>query len=269
MSAETKMETGLIAEAQRLVGNLRWAYGDRRQNLPGFLEAGKRDRAYARLLDLFRSASGDLLVVGQAHQVLDADVALARKTFRDAADWLPVFEEVRQAATTADLKLSLNLMLEPIVCLLLANDWQALALIASLDDQRAFLDPEEEPKAWRAWAYFMRELLFALRAGETANRRAPEVPPEHTFAGYESLLNAILARDEQAFEKARAAAEAAYPSRKKKRDSTLNWFGYGKLAQLATFDALGTALCALAVHRGIQVAVDSPLYPRVFIHGEA
>jgi hypothetical protein len=268
MSSEMKMVSELGTEAQRQMANLRWAYGERRPHLPEYLESGKRDRAYSRMYAVFRSEIVNLLMIGQAHHVLDGDTALARKTFQDAAYWLPLFEEVRQAAATIELRLSLNLMLEPIVCLLLARDWRALAVIASLDDKRACVDPQREPKAWRAWAVFMRELLSALRMEEGAGHQASELPATNTFAGYESLLNAILARDEQAFEKARAAAEAAYPLRKKKRDPGVNWFGYGKLAQVATFDALATALCALAVHRGMRVIVDSPLYPRAYIHDQ-
>jgi hypothetical protein len=32
-----------------------------------------------------------------------------------------------------------------------------------------------------------------------------------------------------------------------------------------TFDALGTAMCGLAVRRGLSIKVDSSLYPGVFI----
>ncbi len=268
MSAEMKMDVASVAEAQRQAGNLRQAYGGRRPLLSDFLERGKRDQAYSRLLDLFRSEAVDLLVIGQAHYVLDRDVALATKAFRDVAYWLPFFDEVRLAATRTDLKLSLNTMLEPIVGLLLANDWQSLERIASVDEKRAFLDPDKEPKAWRAWAHFMRELLGALRAEKSATRQAPELPPANTFAGYERLLNAILSDDQRVFDTARTTIEAAYPVRRQKRDPGMNWYGYGKLAQLATFDALGTALSALAVHRGMKVDVDSALYPRAFIHGQ-
>jgi len=263
------MDAALAAEAQRRVNNLCLAYGERRPKLSAYLESGKRDQAYARMLDIFRSEIVDLLVIGQARLVLDGDAALARKTFQEAADWLPLFEEVRQAAAGTELRLSLNLMVEPIVCLLLANDWKSIALVASVDEKRAFLDPEKEPKAGRAWAQFMHELLLALRPGAAAGRQAPELEPADTFAGYERLLNGILANDQPAFDAARAAAEAAFPARKKKRDPGMNWFGYGKLAQIATIDALGTALSALAVHRGMKVEVDTALYPRAFVHGAA
>jgi hypothetical protein len=61
------------------------------------------------------------------------------------------------------------------------------------------------------------------------------------------------------------ALEAAYPARGKKRQAGINWYGYGKLSQAGTFDALGTALSALAAHRGMRVDVDSALYPRAFM----
>jgi hypothetical protein len=262
------MDVALVAEAQRQLGNLRFAYDERKPKLPGYLASGQRDRAYARMLDVFRSEIQDQLLSGQAYFVLDANPELASKAFREASDWLPLFDEIRQAAASQELRLSLNLMLEPIVCLLLANDWDALASIASVDLRNAFLDPQKEPKAARAWAHFMRELMLALRPANAADSRAPELETADTFAGYERLLNAVLASDLPAFNAARAAAEAAYPARKKKRNASLNWFGHGTLGQLTTFDALGTALSALAVHRGLPVAVDSALYPRVFIHGQ-
>ena len=116
---------------------------------------------------------------------------------------------------------------------------------------------------------FSYALLSLLRVeGERGARISiPSVPSKLHFSGYESLLKSIEQKDNSTFESQRARLEADFPNRRKQREPGLNWYGFGKLSQTFTFDALGTALCHLAVRHGLAVDVDSPLYPRIFIRG--
>lgn len=88
----------------------------------------------------------------------------------------------------------------------------------------------------------------------------------HFVYGYHEMLLHLAHGNATEFERVRAVREAAFPERVRKRPgpSKLDMWGYGKIAQGLTFDALGVALCRLAVWRGMPVSVNNKLYPRQF-----
>lgn len=82
--------------------------------------------------------------------------------------------------------------------------------------------------------------------------------------GYEYPLDAIAKRDAAAFDGSLKTCAEEFAARKKSRLIGDEW-GYGKLASPVCFDALGTALCRLATHNGLEVHPPSPdLYPEAF-----
>lgn len=91
--------------------------------------------------------------------------------------------------------------------------------------------------------------------------------PGHFLRGYDEMVSHIARRDAGGFEVARRRCEAAYPLRARSRAALhqLDAWGHGRVAQACTFDALGTALCSLALWNGLEVSADSRLYPREFI----
>ncbi|MFZ6644029.1 hypothetical protein ACO0LL_30240 [Undibacterium sp. TC4M20W] len=88
----------------------------------------------------------------------------------------------------------------------------------------------------------------------------------HFIYGYHELLYHIAHNDPEAFERVRGELESAFPKRVRSRIALgqLETWGYGKVAQSATFDALGTALCRLALWRGMAIDVNTKLYPKEF-----
>jgi hypothetical protein len=92
----------------------------------------------------------------------------------------------------------------------------------------------------------------------------------HFMYGYHEMLLHLAHGDATEFERVRAEREAAFPARVRRRPSLgkLDNWGYGKIAQGLTFDAMGVALCRLAVWRGIPVTVNSLLYPQEFYRWE-
>ncbi|MFZ6682191.1 hypothetical protein [Undibacterium sp. Tian12W] len=86
----------------------------------------------------------------------------------------------------------------------------------------------------------------------------------HFIYGYHEMLYHIALHNADDFEKIRAEREVAFPKRSRSRVALgqLDNWGMGKIAQSVTFDALGTALCRLALWRGMEVNVDTRLYPK-------
>jgi hypothetical protein len=135
-----------------------------------------------------------------------------------------------------------------------------------VDRERVFQQPEAFNKDMRAWREFVFDVLDLIAGQPEAVLRRAHTPfrKRDLLEGHDALVAAMAVGNATAFEQARAAAEAAYPNRAKHRETALNWQGEGKIAQAATFDAVGTALCRLARWRGLDVEIDTPLYPAAF-----
>lgn len=88
----------------------------------------------------------------------------------------------------------------------------------------------------------------------------------HFIYGYHEMLYHIAKNDLVAFERVRCEREAAFSKRSRSRIALdqLDTWGHGKVAQSVTFDALGTALCRLALWCGMSVNVNTRLYPKEF-----
>lgn len=248
----------MIEEAKRQLANAQRTYDETYAERDEYLRIGLRDHAHDRMLSILRGASVDLLVLGQGHYVLDQNAKLAVETFSQLATWMPFFDAGHGGSLSPQ---AVGTLLEPTICLLLANDWSSLGRISSVGVSTG---PVREVRE-----QFSSALLSLLRLGgqRGAQINVPPIPAKFHFAGYERLLKSIAEKDNAAFESQRARLEGDYPTRQKQREPGLTWYGFGKLSQAFTFDALGTSLCHLAVRHGLTVDVDTPLYPRVFIHG--
>jgi hypothetical protein len=84
--------------------------------------------------------------------------------------------------------------------------------------------------------------------------------------GYHKMLHEISCKNDEAFEVARSEREMKFRLRSRDRGNTsyFNLWGKEKVSNQISFDALGVALCRLALWNGLKVNVDTALYPKVF-----
>jgi hypothetical protein len=265
----------VYAEAKRQQENVRWWYGELLAQRDGVLDLQKREGLFDLMYSVFGEAGTSLLTWGQSLFVLDGDEVATRRMFQEVANWGRFFEESLVGPLENRehrdwpgkvMRFDPHTLLAPLVSLLLAGDRSTLQRIAAADKQRVFEQPAAFNKDMRAWREFVFDVLDLIAEQPEAVLRRAHTPfrKRDLLEGYDALVAAIAVGDAKAFEQARAAAEAAYLSRAKNREIALNWHGEGKIAQAATFDAVGTALCRLARWRGLDVEIDTSLYPAAF-----
>lgn len=251
------------AEARRQRENAQSSYDVLKATRDGYLANDINQGAYDRIALLLWEAGANLLVLGQAHYVLDGNASLARSTFAELGTWTRWLDTLSDKHKNIWPEGSFESLLEPALCFLLAGDWRSLARIAEADIAASTkVSSKRQPRL--AFALDLVRLLRLDRPPAPSADPMP-IPDKFNFAGYDVLMRAIASGDSAAFESQRARLEAAFPARARRKEAALDWSGNGKVAQAATFDAQGTALCALAVKRGLSVNVDTRLYPRAFI----
>lgn len=260
-----KTEAQIIAYARRCLDGHRMMYADLVDTRESLIAEQREGGLYPYMLSVFNSAAKHLLVLGQSAYVLDAKPEVAKAVFGDLKQWFPYFD----ASIAARLEglapdaLDERAFLDPAICFLLAGDRGSLERIANVDFARVFDLSFKHIKTLRAWRDFTLNLLdlTAGRAKAVLARGQAPVRPGDAIEGYDKMLMAIAREDAAAFEASRHAAAKAYPARVRRRDISINWFGEGRVAQAATFDAMGTALCQLARWRGLKVSGDERLHP--------
>jgi hypothetical protein len=261
----TDTSESTLQEAKRQLDNVRQTYDETKAERDEYLAIAQRQQAHGRMLNILRSASLKLLTCGQGQYVLSGDAKSAQETFAELSGWMPFFTGARGSAAEP-AQLEFHLALEPAICLILGNDWASLAqLIAAADDPAVARAATSGPDDVRS--RFLVDLLQLVRLDREPDARVGDhpVPKNLTFTGYEKLARTIVLKDSVAFESRRAELEAAYAGRKKRSEPAVTWYGYGKLSQAVTFDALGTALCRVAVRHNLAIDVDTRFYPRKFM----
>lgn len=219
------------------------------------------------------SASQHILILAQGAFIVEGNETRAQKQFSEIADWMPYFDASVGAkgvlAMQVDgkpLRFDARLMLEPLTCVLLAGD-RVIALRMARVDESVYLGREGLTKSDFESREFVLDICRLIRgeAGDQVGlmdiRRSGG---QDMLPGYETLLRAIAGNDAEEFEGHLTRLSQAYRHRAKSREQSVDAFGFGKLAQSMTFDALGTALCRLAVWRGLKIKIDNPLYPPAF-----
>lgn len=255
-------------EARRQLANSQWSYDSTLENRDENLALAVEEAAPERLLFILRTSAISLLMLGQGQHMLDRDSRQARRTFAQLGEWLALLDACNEGVERKPLGLSLDLMLEPAACALLSGDDRTIRRIGSAHEN-IFRDPKKEAKGDQARCQMVRDVLAMMRDGRQIQPGKPPAPhPDDLFAPYAALLPPIVANRADTFESERAKLEAQYPLRGKRRDKGLNWYGAGALSQSFTCDALGAALCHLAVRCGVAVDTDTKLYPRAFITGQ-
>lgn len=261
-------------EARRQLENVEWGFRADCESKGETFDIQLKEALHDSMLSTFSAISSQLLVLGQAYWCLDANESLATASFLQCADWLDVFDEsLRIPAGRLDsqgkpLRLMSRSLLEPMVCLALSGQHDALLHVCRQADESKFWLPAELGKSERPAARFSLDLLRLVRGEfdlvgaepETLPSRASEIPT----LGYEALTASIAGNDSKRCMAALADLAASYRKRASSREKALNPWGYGKVAQVATFDALGTALCRIANWRGMDIHVDSRVHPRQF-----
>jgi hypothetical protein len=227
------------------------------------------------MLSNFGSRGREHLVAGLVSYERYADFAGATRQFAGTADGFEFYDDILAAARRGEMaslqpKLPLRDVLEATLCLVLADDRARLSRLAGPELEQLFVLPESVgAKFDRVWAWFTYALLLLARGSpprELAGQVHP-VRPKDVIAGYDALLREAMRGDAAAFEAQRRVLEEAYPGRGKgARSPTINWWGAGRIGQAMTFDVIGTVIARLAVLDGLDVQVDSALYPAEFIH---
>jgi hypothetical protein len=270
-------EDKLVAEARRqLLNHVEGIYEPDRQGREALLSFQREQQLFGLMWLQFCSAARSSLVLGQARFVLDHDSASALAVFAGLKDWLPFFDASIEGALRGGktefgdaLRYEAPQLTDALVCLLLANDRATLQHVAGLDERRVLTLPEKVSAGAKSWVSFALNFLYAVR-GDYSRM---EIAPEQVFSsrdtrihirGYDRLLRAIAAKDTDQFNAHCIRTAEEFRKRVSAREGALNEHGYGRVAQLATFDALGTALCRLAHWRGMSVHADPVLYPVEF-----
>jgi len=275
--AETspKADTALRIEIERQLANARESMAQLRAGRDE-LRALCRQRGDAHLtFSNFTSHVREALLCGLALYVVHGDFAAATGKFAEFGDWFVFYEDLLEAAHRGELaglapKLPLRDLLEPTLCLVLADDRARLARLTGPELEQIFVMPQAITSKYdRTWAWFVYAMLVLARGNpprELAEQHHP-LRPKDIIEGYDVLLREAIRGDAAAFEAQRSRLEKAYPERSKgARSSTINWYGAGRIGQAMTFDVIGTVVTRLAVRAGLDLKVDSASYPAKFIH---
>lgn len=263
-----------ISEVKRQVAVVEETYLLEFAQKDAIFEYQREARQFSLMMSTLWDFASQLLILGQARWRIDADVAASVRDFVRCKDWLSFAEEAFAGTSAqagqkqADLLMYRNL-LEPWTALVLADDRVSVERLCKAASPALFWSPEKVSKGERSTAAFMRAVIRIVN-GERSD--LPEtsgasvwrtgLPPTE---GYERLLVAIDRRDDEMFSSTLAQLSEAYRKRISAKESTLNPWGFGPVAQAATFDALGTALCRIARWHGMAVGTDSNLQPVEFI----
>src|ERR1044072_1340531 len=111
-------------------------------------------------LSNFTSKGSQYLNAGLVSYKLHADYAAATRQFAAIGDWFVFYDDILAAAQRGELaslkpKLPLRSLLEPVFCLVLADDRAKLARLAGPELEQIFLLPGAGmSKIDRSWAWF-------------------------------------------------------------------------------------------------------------------
>ncbi len=118
-------------------------------------------------------------------------------------------------------------------------------------------------------AIFARQLIWLVQ-GKYSDIDENAYAKDHYFKqssflfGYHTLLFALARGDSTAFSAQLAVCSAVFQKRKRSKLLEIEW-GYGPLAAQFGFDVVGTALCKLAVRRGLPFTEpEQRWYPKEF-----
>lgn len=233
--------------------------------------------SFAGMVGLPALSAEGLMTCAQARWVLNDDLEGARACLAIipslTSSLVPAINDIRAALAGKiawdGFKLEYFLLFSPLIGLILAGAHDELVQLCQTISAHtdAFLPQSRK----HVVGEFVAQLADVgagndERVSLAAFERAEQFSPKHFTYGYHEMLYYVGRREEKEFERVRAEREAAFPERSRSREvcNQLNVWGLGKMAQTATFDALGVALCRLATWRDISVNVNSRLYPREF-----
>jgi len=236
-----------------------------------------RDGKFLGVPILAKQVANNMMICAQARWVLESDLAKAREDLSaipvSASAVISAVEQMGPAMAGErawdGTTLEYHIFKPILVGLLLADAREEfLRLCRGISSQRGAF--EQYSRKHIVGEFVVQLADIGADAGAQASVAAFEgttmFGPRHFAYGYHEMLFHIARRDMFEFERVRGEREAAFPRRTRSRVAVnqLDPWGQGALAQSATFDALGTALCRLAVWRGLPVSVDSRLYPKEF-----
>jgi len=233
--------------------------------------------AFASIVGNFRDNASNFIICAQAKWVLQNDLATARAHFSSveniSSDVMPAIQDM-SAAMAGEIpwdgnKLEYFLINPLMIGLLLANARASFdRLCGEIAENPGAFVPASKKHIVGQFAAQLADVGHGIcdRIQLSDFARTQMFKPNHFLYGYHEMLFHIARADALEFERVRAERELAFPQRARSRvaPDQLDAWGHGKVAQMATFDAVGVALCRLAVWRNIPVDVDSKLYPREF-----
>jgi hypothetical protein len=276
MAKTSGPDAKLRAEIERQIENLRSSTAELRKGRDANRVLCQQHGAPFLTLSNFTSKASEYLISGLVQYVLQRDFAGATREFAAFADWCGYYDDILAAASRGELaalkpRFEMRSLLEATLCLVLADERACLERLSGPELEQLFVLPQNitQNKYGQAWAWFTYALLALARGAPLCELAAQNYPvrPKDIIEGYDLLLREALRGDRAAFETQRRHLEEGYPARGSgARSPVINWYGAGRIGQAMTFDVIGTVVTRLAVRAGLDVEVDSALYPGEFIH---
>lgn len=263
-----------VDEARRQLRNRSDSFEFRKTGYVDAFTAQVEGRHFHLMLTTFNGFCNDLLLLSQGHWRITHDWRTSLATlaqyverehqFRTALDGVRTRAEVLEQS-----RFMYASLLAPLVCMGLAGSFSRLKEFSENVDESLFYRPEDVLRAQRPEAKFILSVVRLLRDEAPLEMEALDDARsmrESRTAGYELLLAAVADSDAHAVHTELENVESVFLSRRKSREPGLNAWGYGKLAQLVTFDVLGVFLARLARARGVKIVRDTPVHPAEFIN---
>lgn len=260
-------------EARRQTLNVEQVFESVSQEWPAALEFQRTSGQHDLMLLTLRMYASQALMLGQAAWRLDGDAAKATQLFGRCVEWMDFcWEAIAGAPSAGSAKrtpLASKMLLEPMLCLVLANERECCERLWRETTDDVFARPDALVNSEKPQAAFSLDLIGAIgaavpRYGEEMYAPASRMADLPT-RGYEALLAALHSGDQAHFEAVRSRLLTDFSGRARSREAALNPWGYGEVAQAACFDAIATVLSRLAHWRSMPVGAEPPHCPQAFV----
>lgn len=259
-------------EVLRQLVNVEGTYLSYRETREDDFAAQRAQGLHGKMLSTLAGAAECALVLGQARWCLARNSDDAAAIFGSCAEWMGFFDEAMAERTSPGGEVGPFMpviLLDPLVAFILSGNEELARRFCSGVDESLFFEVPKLRASDRQAASFTLGLVRMLSGRSTSASELGEdsgrEPPESPTAGYGRLLSALNSRDSTQVADLLAELSGAYRKRAEVREPALNPWGFGKVAQAATFDALGTAVCRAAGWQGMDISLDSELHPSPFL----
>lgn len=261
------------AEILRVLRNAEELYSSEIERLPEVMRDLRRVgdiESHVIMHTMVEGVSNSLLLIGMIYWRIQADKDRSVETFSRIRHWSPIALESFLALSkgrVTDLPVW-PASLSTLLCFVLSGNMGAASEYACSLSDHFFMPTEKVHKVSRQVSRFSQGFCKAIQSAEFVySEAAGESSGKMFTAGYGDLLARITTRDLNGINTELARCRDGFKRRALGKADFVDRNGYGQLSQAAVFDALGTALCRVALWKGIEgIALpDDHLYPKEFI----